>query len=41
VAYFEEAALLSVQKQQELEAKSSHDSFEEHLRRYYSQYDKV
>lgn len=41
LAYFEEAALLSVQKQQELEAKSSHDSFEEHLRRYYSQYDKV
>ncbi|HSC74802.1 MAG TPA: glutamate--cysteine ligase [Pseudomonadales bacterium] len=41
LAYFEEAARLSVQKQQELEAKMPHDSFDEYLHHYYSQYSKV
>mgnify|MGYP000852483434 CR=1 FL=1 len=41
LAYFKEAASLSVQKQQELEAKTTHDSFDEYLNKYYSQYEKV
>lgn len=41
LAYFEEAAMLSVQKQQELEAKIPHSSFEEYLRHYYAQYETV
>lgn len=41
VAYFEEAASLSLQKQHELEAKPPRISFEEYLRNYYAQYEKV
>lgn len=41
IAYFEEAARLSVQKQQDLEASAPRNSFDEYLRNYYSQYDKV
>ena len=41
LAYFEEAASLSVEKQQELEAITTHDSFDEYLSKYYSQYQKV
>lgn len=41
IAYFEEAASLSVQKQKELEAKITPDSFDEYLSKYYSQYEKV
>jgi glutamate--cysteine ligase len=41
VAYFEEAAILSVQKQKDLEAKVAQNSFSEYLRNYYSQYEKV
>ncbi|HQQ73956.1 MAG TPA: glutamate--cysteine ligase [Pseudomonadales bacterium] len=41
IAYFEEAASLSVQKQKELEEKITPDSFDEYLSKYYSQYEKV
>ena len=41
LAYFEEAASLSVQKQQDLEAKTTPESFDEYLSKYYSQYEKV
>lgn len=41
IAYFGEAASLSVQKQKELESKITQDSFDEYLSKYYSQYEKV
>ena len=41
LAYFEESARISVQKQAELESAAPQKSFEEYLQHYYAQYDTV